>query len=367
MQKVKSIIRLIGGLFLLLSGFLVWNMHQRIDQSLLWGHRPLWFYLSLYLGLLLVFFPFQGAWLKFKATDGALSKNNRIFLATLAGLLFGFGFPGFLPLPCLLLIAFIPLLILHKDLSTNAAPKRAVFFYGFHSFVLFNILATYWVTNTAFAPGVFAILANSLLMCIPWMLFHYTAKRLPKVAYLSLPAYWLCFEWFHFNWELNWPWLTLGNGFAQFPSWIQWYEYTGALGGTVWILATNLILFRAFFQDFKVAKQPLAAKQLLLPATVILLPLAFSLLRYSTYQAPTVGTIQVAAIQPNFEPHFEKFAVQVQTQLDTFIPLTEAALAAVPELDYALIQKPVSVMYRKSPRWNIRGFHNCFGNFKAVI
>ena len=29
--------------------------------------------------------------------------------------------------------------------------------------------------------------------------------------------------------------LTLGNAFAGHPEWVQWYEYTGTSGGTLWI------------------------------------------------------------------------------------------------------------------------------------
>ena len=35
----------------------------------------------------------------------------------------------------------------------------------------------------------------------------------------------------HLNWEFAWPWLNLGNAFATYTGWIQWYEYTGTFGG----------------------------------------------------------------------------------------------------------------------------------------
>ena len=43
------------------------------------------------------------------------------------------------------------------------------------------------------------------------------------------------------NGEINWPWLNLGNGFANDIHIIQWYEYTGSFGGTLWILLCNLL------------------------------------------------------------------------------------------------------------------------------
>ena len=51
-------------------------------------------------------------------------------------------------------------------------------------------------------------------------------------------------EYLHLNWDLSWPWLTLGNGFANSPNLVQWYEFTGFLGGSLWVLLMNFLLFR---------------------------------------------------------------------------------------------------------------------------
>ncbi|MFZ8278374.1 hypothetical protein ACO1KY_14670, partial [Staphylococcus aureus] len=43
-------------------------------------------------------------------------------------------------------------------------------------------------------------------------------------------------------WELSWPWLTLGNVFANNTHFIQWYSYTGVAGGSLFILLENILL-----------------------------------------------------------------------------------------------------------------------------
>jgi apolipoprotein N-acyltransferase len=67
-----------------------------------------------------------------------------------------------------------------------------------------------------------------------------------RLGYLALPIYWIAFEYVHLNWDLSWPWLTLGNGFMYNPEWVQWYEYTGALGGSLWVWAANLLTYFAW-------------------------------------------------------------------------------------------------------------------------
>ena len=56
-------------------------------------------------------------------------------------------------------------------------------------------------------------------------------------------------EYLHLNWDLSWPWLTLGNAFANAPNTVQWYEFTGFLG-SFWVLIMNILLFE-FLQSKK--------------------------------------------------------------------------------------------------------------------
>lgn len=358
MDSRKIVVKTIGVLLLTLAGLIMVEMQQRFESMQLWGLRPLWLYLSAYSGLLFLFYPFDYTASpppedKERTPEAitSLSSSGALFYSTASGVLLGIGFPGIIPFPFLLLVAFVPLLILQKELRLSAAAGRKVFFHGFNAFLIYNILATYWVTNTAFAPGFFAVLANSLLMCIPWMLFHWTSKQLPRLAYLALPAYWISFEWGHYNWDLNWPWLTLGNGFAEFPSLVQWYSYTGALGGGLWIWMINLLIFRtvaAPAYDFLWATaggsphHALGRKGRRLPwwgFVIIFLPPLLSFYSFQTNKdayASEGRSIKVVAVQPNFEPHFEKFDISASATRDTFLTISEAALTAHPEVDYLI-------------------------------
>ena len=293
-------------------------MYWRYTQEQLWGYAPLFLYLTLYGGVMLL--------LTFRR-DGSYRASNRYSILT--GMLLGFGFPGLLPLPVLLLVAFVPLWALHRKLVDEGAGYGRVWAHGFNAFLLYNILATYWVTNTSLGAGLFAILANSFLMTLPWLVFHWTSRRSPRVAYLAFAAAWLSFEYGHHNWPLNWPWLTLGNGFMQWPSLVQWYEVTGALGGSAWVLGCNYLAYRLYTAPASAPRRHLV----LLTAIVVLVPLLGSLLRYYTYSPGETGRVSVAVIQPNFEPHFEKFSGNQRAQLDTFRRLSQAALAAGP-VDY---------------------------------
>ncbi len=117
---------------------------------------------------------------------------------------------------------------------------------------IWNVATTWWIWNASPPGAVAAFLANSLLMCFPWLGYKIAKKWLgEKAGYISLIAFWMCFEYIHLqDWGLSWPWLTLGNAFATHPEWVQWYQYTGTSGGTFWILLINIFLFLHLKNNF---------------------------------------------------------------------------------------------------------------------
>ncbi|WP_210462488.1 apolipoprotein N-acyltransferase [Rufibacter roseolus] len=231
--------------------------------------------------------------------------NNRFYLPLLAFLsafLLWLGWPV-KPLAFVLFIGWVPFLLLEKAISEKTAPKRGrtFFKYAYLTLLLWNIFTTYWVSYSTLGGGIAAVVFNALFMMMPMMAFFWTKRAAGRaIGYLSLPIYWIAFEQFHLNWDLSWPWLTLGNGFASLPSWVQWYEYTGYLGGSVWVWAVNLLVFFALTSPEKKKSKWLS------PALTFILPLLLSFFIGSRYQEK--GELaEVVVVQPNVDPYKEKF------------------------------------------------------------
>lgn len=302
---------------LLIAAYLAFDIYRRSGAELLWGRRPLLLYLTAW-----------GAWVLGKRSWSSRPPEWRHFgLGVLSGILFALGFPDRVPLPLLLFVAWIPLLLVERELRESGARVRAVLPYALTSFYLWNAVATYWVTNTAFVAGVFAVLVNSGLMLIPFALYAYTRRVLPKLGYWPLVAYWFCFEFLHLNWDLTWPWLNLGNAFAATPELVQWYEYTGAFGGTLWVFVLNFALL-AVWDRYRKAGPLLPV--LWQPALLLVVPIGLSLVRYATYEPDRGPTVRVSLIQPNLEPHYQKFALPDRAVLERFVALSREALDAQP-------------------------------------
>ncbi len=312
-QASSRVILLISLLGAGAMGYWMWRMHQ---SEVLWGYRPLVLFLFLFTSFLLLF----GRSLMRDA------QRMRWLGYTLAsGLLLSLAFPP-LPLSWLTFVGFVPLLMVEQELSSQNQPRsgRLLLSYSFCGFIFWNILATYWVANTAFVAGVFAIVANSLLMSIPFILFHKSKKVLsPALATLAFIAYWITFEYLHMRWELSWPWLTLGNAFSSFPAGVQWYEITGVFGGSLWALLVNVLFFKIWLQ--RKAGAPFASSRFIKPGVLIGLPMVISLILYFFYTEKGPAK-EVVVVQPNYEPHYQKFETPDRLALKHFFQLSKNQL-----------------------------------------
>lgn len=228
-----------------------------------------------------------------------------LLLAFLTGVLLTISWPeqGITPL---VFIAFVPLLILQQRLGD--AGKRGLFWYAWLAFLVWNVLTTWWIWNSTQWGSIAAFVLNALFMAIVFQLFHVSKKWLfgNRGGMYILIFYWVTFEYLHMNWDLTWSWLNLGNVFATKPSWIQWYEITGSLGGTIWVLAVNIMVFNVI-QGF-VSRLPAARLWLTGGVTlfIIFIPFIWSMVTYSTYSEQG-KPMQVVVVQPNIDPYTEQY------------------------------------------------------------
>ena len=291
-------------------------MYYLDQQRQLWGYLPLFQFGSLFVTLLLLFYP------RFSKMK---NKNQLMLAAVGSGVLLWASFPA-LPTTFFIFFAFIPLLWIEAKIAAahEGTARWEVFKYSYVSFAIWNILTTYWVGNTALVAGLFAIFLSAAFMTIPFVLFHNTRKRLnDKLGYVAFIAYWITFEYIYLNQEISWTWLNIGNCFGQYPSWVQWYEYTGVFGGALWALVANVL----GFQLIKKYEQRHAVERagILKLGAWILVPLIASFIMHS--QQKDQGTaVEVVVVQPNLEPHYVKFSLSKREQLQRFVSLSQKVL-----------------------------------------
>ncbi|WP_432709214.1 apolipoprotein N-acyltransferase [Pedobacter sp.] len=263
-----------------------------------------------------------------------MDYKNTVIPALLSAFILWLAWP---PMPYtgpLLLIGLVPLLIAIDRIRNGNSLKKGkqVFLSAGLTFLVWNTACIYWVYNAISADNnaVIAFLVSlipfglgALLMTFAFWLYYrlslYTSK---KVAYTGLISFYIAMEYLHQTWELSFPWMTLGNGFAGMHQLAQWYEFTGVYGGSVWILLSNILAFEAY-KAYISQKGYLQYRTALAWAFVVILPGAISLIKYNGYEEKS-RPASVVVVQPNIDPYKKFGGISTAEQLNLLIHLSDS-------------------------------------------
>lgn len=245
---------------------------------------------------------------------------KRLLAVLLFALLHWLAWPsiGFAPL---LFVAWIPLLALEDEIARERrnGVRIRIFPVTYLSFFFFNLLTTWWIWFASPFGMAGAVMANALLMSFVFLIFHAVKYNTnSRTGYAFLVTAWLAFEFLHLDWDLTWTWLNLGNGFAAYPWMVQWYEYTGTGGGTLWILIANIVIYDLL--------KNYSLKKLSVVSAVILIPVMISLIIQFTYKEKH-DPAEIVVVQPNIDPYNEKFGgMPSDAQLAKMLSLADSAV-----------------------------------------
>ena len=256
----------------------------------------------------------------------AVLKYKRLLLSLSSGILLWLSWPVS-PFTFFIFFAFVPLILLADTVRRG----WSYFLWCYLALLTWNIGSTWWVCNATLPGGVAAIVLNSLLMCLPWIAFYHAKKRQGLFTGLvCLVIFWTSFEYIHLNWELSWPWLTIGNVFAMHPDWVQWYEYTGSSGGTIWVMTVNILIAYTMLQYQKSPSIKYLKSIVIGTSLVLVLPflLSFFILRNAEndYANPTGKVKNIVVVQPNIDPYMKFESGMQDGQLQTLIQLSESQI-----------------------------------------
>jgi len=253
-----------------------------------------------------------------------MKRVYKVLLSVLSGLLLSAGWPerGF---PFLLFIGFIPLLVVEYEQWKNRENNHSSGFlpYAALAVSVWVLLTTWWVYISTPIGIAATIIVNTTLVGGALFLFHVSHRRLHGAlpAYTALIGYILTAEFIHLRWDLNFPWLNLGNGFAAYPKLIQWYEYTGIFGGSLWIMLINILLFFCIRDGvlLKLRRRE-SAFHLAGAIVLIIVPIIISLRIYSRYTEKS-NPVDVVVVQPNIDPYHEQYTLDPKEVLERMLLL----------------------------------------------
>jgi apolipoprotein N-acyltransferase len=156
-----------------------------------------------------------------------------------------------------------------------------------------------------------------------WLAHIIRIRAGDTAGFISLVTIWLSYELISLNVSIVSPWLNLGNGLAKDIIFIQWYEFTGTAGGSLWILCSNLFL--TIFLVKLIAGEKRYKLFLVMWMSVVLIPSGISIARYLTVKPAASVAAEVLIIQPDTDPYTEKFVVPFKDQLKKVISMAKTA------------------------------------------
>lgn len=228
-----------------------------------------------------------------------MTQNKRVylFLCTVSpALLFWLAWPP-RDLFFLSFFALVPLFLLEQETRGKKGSSALIYL----ALLCWNVVISWWVGYAELYASIFMLFANSWLMYLPWLGYRKAQNILSKnKAILVFVSLWLSFEYLHLNWQIAWPWFTLGNIFSKHNEVVQWYEITGALGGSLWVLLANVSLYKCL---------PFIKKAWWKPTTIIVLPMLISIPFFLSHQRndnhQSHGVQETLIVQPNIDPYLK--------------------------------------------------------------
>jgi apolipoprotein N-acyltransferase len=256
---------------------------------------------------------------------------NKYFITSLSvagGVLTGIAWTSWCP-GLILLFSFVPFLIIENYLFEHSErfTNNAFFIFLLPGFTVLCIIALGWLRVFTIIGAICVIMVLTFLMSMVLYLSHIVRQRAGNITgFISLIAFWLCFEFFSLNIPYITPWINLGNGLAKDIFFIQWYEITGTGGGSLWILLSNLFLTITIVNFYN--KKRKYKPYLIIWLLIIIIPSSLSFARYFTIKQNYSGKSEIIIIQPNVDPYSEKFSIPFKDQLKKSLDMASKAITA---------------------------------------
>lgn len=249
------------------------------------------------------------------------SKKTKAALCIASALLLAIPWEG---ASCITLcVGLLPLMLVSAQYTPSWRDTLSMLGWATLTFVLWNVATVWWIWNATPAGPIAATIISTWWNLVAFMAYHIVSKRASKaLAYTTLITTWIATEYLYTQAPaLSFPWLILGNGFADDTWAVQWYEYTGVFGGSLWMLLVNVLAFEACLT---------MRKKIWTVATLALvIPIGISIALYYKYEPEgklytSLDKTTVSVTQPNI-PCYDKFNITAEKQQQNLIDLLAEA------------------------------------------
>jgi apolipoprotein N-acyltransferase len=253
-------------------------------------------------------------------------KEIRPYLVAFSAVVSFLAFPPF-PLGPVIFISLVPLLLAIDGL----APYRA-FKFGYLWGVIFYAGMVYyiaWVT----IPGMIAtVLILALIPATSMLIYSRLAAKLPSLAMLSIPVYFLTWNWLLTKSDLNYPWTDIGYSLSYFLPLIQAAEIGGVYLISLCIFVVNILVFKSISES-PVKSWSGRSRSMIIAVIIILSLYSYGVVRIRDLRNDLPeDTLTVGMVQGNITKDIKWNRDGLQVSFDRYFSLSSRAVADGAEL-----------------------------------
>ena len=228
----------------------------------------------------------------------------------------------------LVFFAFIPVFYYLEHSPNEHNEKLKVYIFSFLAVFFWVYFTIYWVKPLSPEMHFVLTFLSSALLFIPYLLAFYirfSMKRSSLVSILTFILVWIIIEIGH---DLNlflFPYLNLGHLLASYPALIQWYEWIGAIGGTIWIFLTGLSIYLLMSTIFKNKRNRIRILDFIHLAyfpMIVFIPALFSFYLKNEHSENDQTSYNAVCVHTNADVYAYKYIVEPDVLLNSYLKLT---------------------------------------------
>ena len=280
-------------------------------------------------------------------------KRKYFLQILLSGILMALSYPPF---------NFYPLIIIGIAVVFWRVIKskrlKEVFFNTYFAFFFLQLLGLSWILLSGMRQnadrfliigGLLVILIYPLYFVFPAIFFYfiYKSSGRKKWVYFAFPFIWIIFEYFQTQTEISFPWFLVGNAFTTAVNKIQFIEYTGVLGISIWAVLISVllcILYESISEAIKELFKLNVWKIQLFVLLVVIIYILPNLYPHYKTELMTQNKVSVAVIQPNVNP-WEKWSGKQTDLVNTYLNYIRKVVKEYKSLDLIIMPETALPFY----------------------
>lgn len=287
-----------------------------------------------------------------------MNRQRHLLLAICSGLLLGCSYALSEWFGEFMLVAYVPLLVLFAEDSTEIGWSRRTW-YAYSSLFLYHGLTNWWIASWQkqtdpylFATGIVLMFVHPLFLVLPFIVLSSIRKRLgPACMLASFPICLTAFEWIHGQTDLSYPWLTSGYSLVHSPM-AQIADIVGVYGLSFLVACVNSLF------AWTLLYRSQTMRRLIVHATAALFAIAMWAMagsirskEYEDYASATGKRCKVALVQPNENP-WDKWT-DSRMQLAVHLALSDSSMLANGKPDLVVWSETALPFVIRDPRHDL--------------